>query len=125
VAHCGRARRHAGSLRPGVLYRAALEGATFSLAAALDTAGAWRSLHGCRVRVCWTAAAAAAPVLLLALSCPHCARRRTHPRTHARARARHTVALGLVPTELRLVGGGSRNALWQQIVADVFQLPVM
>lgn len=29
----------AGLLRPGVLYRAALEGATFSLAAALDTAG--------------------------------------------------------------------------------------
>lgn len=34
------------------------------------------------------------------------------------------VALGLVPTELRLVGGGSKNKLWQQIVADVFQLPV-
>lgn len=61
-----------GLLRPGVLYRAALEGATFSLAAALDTA----------------------------------------------------VKLGLVPKELRLVGGGSKNKLWQQIVADVFQLPV-
>jgi sugar (pentulose or hexulose) kinase len=34
------------------------------------------------------------------------------------------VALGLVPQELRLVGGGSRNPLWRQIVADVFQLPV-
>jgi len=29
-----------------------------------------------------------------------------------------------VPKELRLVGGGSKNKLWQQIVADVFQLPV-
>jgi sugar (pentulose or hexulose) kinase len=35
-----------------------------------------------------------------------------------------TVKLGLVPKELRLVGGGSKNKLWQQIVADVFQLPV-
>lgn len=35
-----------------------------------------------------------------------------------------TVRLGLVPKELRLVGGGSKNKLWQQIVADVFQLPV-
>jgi xylulokinase len=34
------------------------------------------------------------------------------------------VKLGLVPKELRLVGGGSKNKLWQQIVADVFQLPV-
>jgi hypothetical protein len=32
----------AGLLRPGVLYRAALEGATYSLAAALDTAGKGR-----------------------------------------------------------------------------------
>jgi xylulokinase len=55
-----------------VLYRAALEGATLSLAAALSRA----------------------------------------------------TELGLVPKELRLVGGGSKNALWRQIVADVFQLPV-
>lgn len=34
------------------------------------------------------------------------------------------VRLGLVPRELRLVGGGSKNSLWRQIVADVFQLPV-
>jgi hypothetical protein len=33
-------------------------------------------------------------------------------------------ALGLRARELRLVGGGSKNVLWQQIVADVFQLPV-
>jgi xylulokinase len=32
--------------------------------------------------------------------------------------------LGLRATEVRLVGGGSVNPLWQQIVADVFQLPV-
>ncbi|WIA42348.1 hypothetical protein OEZ86_008359 [Tetradesmus obliquus] len=61
-----------GMLKPGVLYRAALEGATLSLAAALSRA----------------------------------------------------TDLGLVPKELRLVGGGSKNALWRQIVADVFQLPV-
>eukprot|EP00879_Flechtneria_rotunda_P029505 GHRR01031916.1.p1 GENE.GHRR01031916.1~~GHRR01031916.1.p1 ORF type:complete len:257 (+),score=71.33 GHRR01031916.1:765-1535(+) len=61
-----------GLLRPGVLYRAALEGATLSLAAALTRA----------------------------------------------------IELGLTPTELRLVGGGSKNSLWQQIVADVFQLSV-
>ncbi|KAF8057263.1 xylB [Scenedesmus sp. PABB004] len=61
-----------GLLRPGLLYRAALEGATLSLAAALGAA----------------------------------------------------TRLGLVPTELRLVGGGSKNGLWRQIVADVFQLPV-
>jgi xylulokinase len=61
-----------GLLKPGVLYRAALEGATLSLAAALSRA----------------------------------------------------TELGLVPKELRVVGGGSKNALWRQIVADVFQLPV-
>jgi hypothetical protein len=34
------------------------------------------------------------------------------------------VKLGLELKELRLVGGGSKNKLWQQIVSDVFQLPV-
>ncbi len=58
--------------RPGLLYRAALEGATYSLLAGL----------------------------------------------------RRMQSLGLVATELRLVGGGSKNPLWQQIVADVFELPV-
>lgn len=62
-----------GLLRPGLLYRAALEGATFSLRAGLE-----------RMR-----------------------------------------ALGLArASELRLVGGGSKNALWRRIVADAFQLPV-
>jgi xylulokinase len=59
-------------LRPGLLYRAALEGATLSLAAGLQRAQ----------------------------------------------------DLGLHCKELRLVGGGSKNPLWRQIVADVFQLPV-
>lgn len=64
---------HAGMLsRPGLLYRAALEGATLSLYAGLQ----------------------------------------------------RMVALGLAPREVRLVGGGSRNRLWAQIVADVFQLPI-
>eukprot|EP00878_Enallax_costatus_P004137 GHUV01004366.1.p1 GENE.GHUV01004366.1~~GHUV01004366.1.p1 ORF type:complete len:482 (+),score=108.10 GHUV01004366.1:309-1754(+) len=61
-----------GLLRPGLLYRAALEGATLTLAAALT----------------------------------------------------RVTELGLQLKEIRLVGGGSKNALWQQIVADVFQLPV-
>lgn len=62
-----------GSLaRPGLLYRAAIEGATFSLLAGL----------------------------------------------------RRMEALGLRPSELRAVGGGSRNPLWRQVIADAFQLPV-
>jgi sugar (pentulose or hexulose) kinase len=31
---------------------------------------------------------------------------------------------GAIPTRLILAGGGARNALWGQIVADVFGLPV-
>ena len=62
----------AGLLRPGLLYRAALEGATLTLAAALTK----------------------------------------------------VTEFGLELKEIRLVGGGSKNTLWQQIVADVFQLPV-
>ncbi len=31
---------------------------------------------------------------------------------------------GCRATELRLVGGGSKNDLWCQIIADVFQIPV-
>ncbi|KAI8467892.1 MAG: Xylulokinase [Monoraphidium minutum] len=61
-----------GLLRPGLLYRAAMEGATFSLRAGL-------------------------------------------------ARMQD---LGMTARELFLVGGGSKNALWQQIVADAFQMPV-
>ena len=30
----------------------------------------------------------------------------------------------LSPTELRLVGGGARNLLWQRVIADAFQLPI-
>jgi len=61
-----------GSLRPGVLYRSAMEGATFSVLAGY----------------------------------------------------RYMQQLGLTATELRLVGGGSKNELWQQVIADAFQLPV-
>jgi sugar (pentulose or hexulose) kinase len=32
---------------------------------------------------------------------------------------------GLTPTEVRLVGGGARSPLWRQIVADVFNCPVV
>jgi ribulose kinase len=35
------------------------------------------------------------------------------------------IELGMsVPNEIRLVGGGSRNALWRKIIADVFQVKV-
>jgi sugar (pentulose or hexulose) kinase len=33
--------------------------------------------------------------------------------------------LGLMPTEIRLVGGGAKSPLWRQIVADVFNCPVV
>jgi D-xylulose kinase len=32
---------------------------------------------------------------------------------------------GLTPTEIRLVGGGANSALWRQMVADVFNCPVV
>lgn len=32
---------------------------------------------------------------------------------------------GLTPTEVRLVGGGAKSPLWRQIVADVFNCPVV
>jgi D-xylulose kinase len=32
---------------------------------------------------------------------------------------------GLTPTEVRLVGGGARSPLWRQMVADVFNCPVV
>jgi xylulokinase len=34
-------------------------------------------------------------------------------------------ALGIVPQEIRLTGGGSKAALWRQICADVFNAPVV
>ncbi len=33
--------------------------------------------------------------------------------------------LGLVPSEIRATGGGSKSRLWLQIVADIFQIPVV
>ena len=33
--------------------------------------------------------------------------------------------VGLVPAEIRLTGGGAQNALWRQVVADAFGLPVV
>jgi xylulokinase len=32
--------------------------------------------------------------------------------------------LGVTANELRIVGGGSKNRLWRQIIADSFQLPL-
>ena len=33
--------------------------------------------------------------------------------------------LGIRPREIRLTGGGARNALWRQIAADVFECPIV
>ncbi len=33
--------------------------------------------------------------------------------------------LGVVPTEIRLTGGGTKSAVWRQIAADVFGVPVV
>lgn len=33
--------------------------------------------------------------------------------------------LGVNPTEIRLIGGGSRSALWRQLCADIFGAPVV
>mmetsp|Transcript_21338 Transcript_21338/g.40624 ORF Transcript_21338/g.40624 Transcript_21338/m.40624 type:complete len:534 (-) Transcript_21338:2260-3861(-) len=62
----------AGCMRPGLLYRAALEGVTFSLF------GGYLVMQ----------------------------------------------QLGVQVDELRVVGGGSKNRLWRQIIADIFQVPL-
>lgn len=33
-------------------------------------------------------------------------------------------SFGVTANELRIVGGGSKNKLWRQIIADSFQLPL-
>ena len=33
--------------------------------------------------------------------------------------------LGINPSEIRLVGGGAKSPLWRQMVADVFNCPVV
>jgi xylulokinase len=33
--------------------------------------------------------------------------------------------LGIVPSEIRLTGGGSKSAIWRQICADIFNCPVV
>ena len=66
------------SMRPGLIYRAGLEGATYSLFAGMQQ---MKELGGGGGRV-----------------------------HHA--------------TELRIVGGGAKNATWRQIIADTFQLPL-
>lgn len=38
---------------------------------------------------------------------------------------RRFAALGLTPGEIRLTGGGSKSAIWRQISADVFGVPVV
>ena len=64
----------AGCLRPGLLYRAAMEGATFSLLAGFEQ---MKEMGG-----------------------------------------------GVELHELRVVGGGSKNKLWRQMIADAFQVKV-
>lgn len=34
------------------------------------------------------------------------------------------VSLGFKPQRIKLIGGGSKSALWRQMVSDVFNLPV-
>jgi xylulokinase len=34
-------------------------------------------------------------------------------------------SLGIRPQEIRLTGGGSKNLLWRQILADIFQVRVI
>jgi len=36
----------------------------------------------------------------------------------------HMKSLGLIPSEIRATGGGSKSKLWLQIVADIFKTPV-
>jgi xylulokinase len=38
---------------------------------------------------------------------------------------RRLSALGVRPREIRLTGGGARSALWRQVAADVFGVPVV
>jgi xylulokinase len=38
---------------------------------------------------------------------------------------RRFAELGLSPSEIRLTGGGSKSAIWRQISADVFGVPVV
>jgi xylulokinase len=38
---------------------------------------------------------------------------------------RRIIDLGIVPKELRVTGGGSKSAVWRQIVADAFGYPVV
>ncbi len=38
---------------------------------------------------------------------------------------RRLTALGLKPREIRLTGGGARSAVWRQLMADIFGVPVV
>ena len=73
-----------GLMRPGILYRAAMEGATFSLLQGLDEMKKQAAVGG----------------------------------------DGENDSEVLRATELRIVGGGSKNHTWRQLIADAFQLPL-
>jgi xylulokinase len=38
---------------------------------------------------------------------------------------RRLTALGIKPREIRVTGGGARSAVWRQLMADIFGVPVV
>jgi xylulokinase len=38
---------------------------------------------------------------------------------------RRLASLGIKPREIRLTGGGARSAVWRQLMADIFGVPVV
>ena len=69
----------------------------------------------------WRAARSSKPSPLQSPECVHANNGLPHTQTH---RMMQAAGLGCAQ-DLCLVGGGSKNALWGQVLADAFQLPGM